>query len=54
METDTIRKGPIFYLADDPVEIATTFDKETGNATYRIAPVLKKPAKINGNNFFIF
>ena len=39
METDTIRKGPIFYLADDPVEIATTFDKETGNATYRIALV---------------
>lgn len=39
METDTIRKGPIYHLADNPVEIAATFDHETGNATYRIAIV---------------
>ena len=39
MKTDTISKGPVFYLADDHVEIATTVYKETGNATYRIAIV---------------
>lgn len=37
MEADTIRKGIIYHLSDDPVEIAGTVDKETGNATYRIA-----------------
>ena len=50
METDTIRKGPIFYLADDPVEIATTFDKETGNATYRIALVPDEVKVVEDND----
>lgn len=50
METDTIRKGPIFYLADDPVEIATTFDKETGNATYRIAIVPDEVTVVENND----
>lgn len=50
METDTIRKGPIFYLADDPVEIATTFDKETGNATYRIALVPDEVKVVKDND----
>lgn len=36
METDTIREGLVFHLGG-PVEIAGTVDKETGNATYRIA-----------------
>lgn len=36
METDTIRKGMIIHLADDPSEIAATVDKETGNVIYSI------------------
>lgn len=36
METDTIRKGMIIHLADDPAEIAATVDKETGNVIYSI------------------
>lgn len=39
METDTIRKGIVIQLADEPVEIASTYDHETGGATYRIAIV---------------
>ena len=39
METDTIRKGAVFHLADEPAEIAATYDHETGSATYRIAIV---------------
>lgn len=36
METDTIRKGMIIHLADDPSEIAATVDKETENVIYSI------------------
>lgn len=39
METDTIRKGIVIQLADEPVGIASTYDHETGGATYRIAIV---------------
>lgn len=39
METDTIRKGIVIQLADEPVEIESTYDHETGNANYRIAIV---------------
>ena len=37
METDTIREGIVIQLADEPVEIESTYDHETGNANYRIA-----------------
>ena len=39
METDTIREGIVIQLADEPVEIESTYDHETGNANYRIAIV---------------
>ena len=50
METDTIRKGPIYHLADNPVEIAATFDHETGNATYRIAIVPDEETAVENDN----
>jgi len=50
METDTIRKGPIYHLADNPVEIAATFDHETGNATYRIAIVPDENTVVENND----
>lgn len=50
METDTIRKGIICHLSDDPVEIAGTVDKETGNATYRIAIVPDESAAVEDND----
>lgn len=37
-------------MADDPVEIATTFDKETGNATYRIALVPDEVTVVENND----
>ena len=39
METDTIRNGIIYHLADDELEIAANVDKATGSATYKIAIV---------------
>ena len=50
METDTIRKGMIIHLADDPAEIAGTVDKETGNATYRIAIVPDENTVVENND----
>lgn len=50
METDTIRKGPIYHLADNPVEIAATFDHETGNATYRIAIMPDENTVVENND----
>lgn len=50
METDTIRKGIICHLSDDPVEIAGTVDKETGNATYRIAIVPDELTVVENND----
>ncbi len=50
METDTIRKGIIYHLSDDPVEIAGTVDKETGNATYRIAIVPDENTVVENND----
>ena len=39
METDTIRNGTVYHLADDELEIAANVDKATGSATCRIAIV---------------
>ena len=39
METDTIRNGMVYHLADDDWEIAANVDKATGSATYKIAIV---------------
>ncbi len=50
METDTIRKGIIYHLSDDPVEIAGTVDKETGNATYRIAIMPDENTVVENND----
>ncbi len=50
METDTIREGMIIHLADNPVEIAATFDHETGNATYRIAIVPDENTVVENND----
>lgn len=50
METDTIRKGPIYHLADNLVEIAVAFDHETGNATYRIAIVPDEETVVENND----
>ena len=49
METDTIRKGPFYHLADNPVEIASTYDHETGGATYRIAIVPEEVKVVEDN-----
>ena len=50
METDTIREGMIIHLADNPVEIAATFDHETGNATDRIAIVPDENTVVENND----
>lgn len=50
MKTDTIRKGIICHLSDNPVEIAGTVDKETGNATYRIAIVPDELTVVENND----
>ncbi len=50
METDTIRKGSVFYLADDHVEFGATLDHETGNATYRIAIVPDEVTVVENND----
>lgn len=49
METDTIREGLVFHLGG-PVEIAGTVDKETGNATYRIAIVPDENTVVENND----
>ena len=50
METDTIRKGIVIQLADEPVEIASTYDHETGGANYRIAIVSDEATVAEGND----
>lgn len=50
METDTIRNGMVFHLADDDWEIAANVDKETGNATYRIAIVPDELTVVENND----
>ena len=50
METDTIREAAIYHLADNPVEIAATFEHETGNATYRIAIVPDENTVVENND----
>lgn len=50
METDTIRKGIVIQLADEPVEIASTYDHETGGATYRIAIVPDENTVVENND----
>ncbi len=50
METDTIRKGIVIQLADNPVEIASTYDHETGNATYRIAIMPDENTVVENND----
>lgn len=49
METDTIREGLVFHLGG-PVEIAGTVDKETDNATYRIAIVPDENTVVENND----
>lgn len=50
METDTIRKGIVIQLADEPMEIASTYDHETGGATYRIAIVPDEVTVVENND----
>ena len=50
METDTIRKGAVFHLADEPAEIAFNVDKETNSATYRIAIVPDEVTVVENND----
>ena len=50
METDTIRKGIVIQLADEPVEIESTYDHETGNANYRIAIVPDENTVVENND----
>ena len=50
MKTDTIRNGTVFHLADDDWEIAANVDKETGNATYRIAIVPDELTVVENND----
>ena len=50
METDTIRKGTVYHLADNPVEIAANVDKETGSVNYRIAIVPDEVTVVENDN----
>ena len=54
MKTDTIRNGMVYHLADDDWEIAANVDKETGNATYRIAIVPDEAAAVEDNDSHCF
>ncbi|MBP9995396.1 MAG: hypothetical protein KBT67_10780 [bacterium] len=50
METDTIRNGMVFHLADDDWEIAANVDKETGSVSYSIAIVPDEAAAVEDND----
>lgn len=50
METDTIRNGMVFHLADDDWEIAANVDKETGSASYTIAFAPDEAAAVEDND----
>ena len=50
METDTIRNGIIYHLADDELEIAANVDKETGSVSYSIAIAPYESAAVEDND----
>ncbi|MCQ2316446.1 MAG: hypothetical protein MJZ85_07160 [Bacteroidales bacterium] len=50
METDTIRNGIVFHLADDDWEIAANVDKETGSVSYSIAIAPDESAAVEDND----
>ena len=50
METDTIRNGTVYHLADDELEIAANVDKETGSVSYSIAIAPYESAAVEDND----
>ena len=50
METDTIRNGTVYHLADDNWEIASNVDKETGSASYSVAFAPDESAAVEDND----